>query len=322
MDNSQKNIFVGITDVSQAETIISQYRRDYPEDLSGAESLLSDLLEALYEAEQLVGEPNDFHNFSVSISKIINDSKKANYIVQQGLKIHPLNTDLLADAIRYGYNCGEKERCREWYDTLNSIDQLRWSWRAFSFSIDYLLKEWISNTENNYSIEDILKLARDYQNMLPDTEDAWFSEYEIYAGTNQREKSITVLENAMTKFKFCPRCWLRYADIMIDDGEYEKAEPIIRKMRKNPKTREAINTSYMYFLDAQCKIARLYASDEYDRGDIDKDAVWMIYKTLRMALLSSGLRENIKTQIDDYIMELSDQSGEEFPDEWRYRVNE
>lgn len=49
--------------------------------------------------------------------------------------------------------------------------------------------------------------------MKPYEEDAWLCEYEIYDGTNQREKGIKVLEEAISKFSLCPRCWLRYADI-------------------------------------------------------------------------------------------------------------
>lgn len=320
MKNEQNNVFIGISDVGQAESILNQYRRDFPKDISGAETLLDDLLEALYKAEQLVGDSGDFHNFAVSISKLINDNLKTLYIIEKGLNIHPFDTDLLADAIKYGYSCGQKQKCEEWYNILKSIDQLRWSWRAFSFSIEYLLEEWTSANQNNYSIDDILSLAKDYQRMKPNDEDAWFSEYEIFAQTNQIEKGIAILESAIDNFRFCPRCWLRYADIMIDNGEYAKAEPIIEKMRKNPKTREKINSSYMHFLDAQCKIAKLYDSDEYDQGDIDKEAVLTIYKAFRKALSSTGLRENVKAQIDEYIVELEDESGIIFPEEWKHRI--
>lgn len=321
MENEHNNIFIGIADVGQAETILNQYRRDYPHDASGTESLLNDLLDALDAADQLIGDANDFHNFAVSISKVINDNQKATDIVQAGLKIHPMNADLLADAIKYGYSCGEKEKCKEWYHTLNTIDKSRWTWRAFSFCIDYLLAEWTSSNQNDYTIEDILKVAKDYQNMIPDEEDAWLCEFEIYDGTNQREKGIKILEEAIAKFRFCPRCWLRYADIMMDRGEYEIAEPIIRKMLKNPKTSEKINASYMHFLDSQCKLEKLYASDAYEDGEVDEKAVWIVYRAFRKALSASGLRENIKAQINEYIVELSDETGIEFPDEWRNRVS-
>lgn len=321
MENNQKNIFMGMSDVGQAEEIINQFRRDHPGDTAGAESLLNDLMEALDAAEQLIGDFDSFHNFAVTISKMTSDNKRATDIVRAGLKIHPMNTDLLADAIKYGYSCGEKENCKQWFSTLNEIDKSRWSWRAFSFSVDYLLAEWISSVQNDYTVADIHGLAKDYQHMKPYEEDAWLCEFDIYDGTNQREQGIAVLEEAISRFRFCPRCWLRYADIMMERGEYEAAEPIIRKMCRNPKTSENINASYMFFLDAQCKLTRLYNSDAYENGEIDELVVWNIYKAFRKSLASPGLRLNTKTRIDEYIMQLSDESGIEFPDEWRGSID-
>ncbi len=186
-----------------------------------------------------------------------------------------------------------------------------------SFSIDYLLAEWTSSEKEDYTIESILDLAKEYQEKIPDEEDAWLCEFEIYDGTNQREKGVAVLEEVTAKFRFCPRCWLRYADILMDRGEYEKAEPIIRKMCKNPKTTEKINASYMYFLDGQCKLQKLYNSDAYDNDEVDEKDVWAVYKAFKRALSARGLRENIKSQIEEYILALSSETGIEFPDEWR-----
>lgn len=321
----QENIFKGIKDVGQAESILNQYRRDNQDSSGGAEDLLNELLDALFEnEEELIGDANDFHNFAVSISKLTQDNQNATKIIKAGLRIHPMNTDLLADAIKYGYNCGEKEDCKKWYETLQSIDKSRWTWRAFSFSKDYLMDEWTSTQQNDYSIEDILNLVRAYQEQKPDEEDAWQCEFEVYEATNRKEDGIRVLEDAISRFRFCPKCWLRYADIMMDRGEYEKAEPIIRKMCKNPKSGDSINASYMYFLDGQCKLTKLYDSDDYEDYEEDDDArarvqkaVWNIYKSFRKALSASGLRENVKRQIDEYVTQLTDETEIEFPDEWR-----
>lgn len=315
MENEKKNPFMGMVDVGQAEIILNQYRRDHPQDTSGAEHLLDDLLEALRAEEQLVGDADDFHNFSVSISRVLNDNQKTLEIVEAGLKIYPQNTDLLADAIKYGYSCGEREKCKEWYQTLKNIDKSRWTWRAFSFLIDYLLAEWTSSDQADYTIEDILALAKEYQENIPDEEDAWLCEFEIYDGTNQREKGIQVLEKAIENFRFCPRCWLRYADIMMDRGDYEKAEPIIRKMCKNPKTIERVNTAYMYFLDAQCKMHKLYNSEAYENDEVEKKDVLPVYKAFKRALSARGLRENVKSQIEEYLVDLSNQTGIDFSDE-------
>ena len=315
MENESKNPFVGMVDVGQAEIILNQYRKDNPTNMSGAEELIDNLLEALNKAAQLIGEADDFHNFAVSISRVTSDSQKTLEIVQAGLNIYPQNTDLLADAIKYGYSCGEREKCKQWYQTLTKVDKSRWTWRAFSFSIDYLLAEWTSSNQSDYSIEDILNLAKEYQTRIPDEEDAWLCEFEIYDGTNQREKGILVLKRAIEKFRFCPRCWLRYADILMDRGEFEEAEPIIRKMCKNPKTIEKINASYMYFLDGQCKLQKLYNSEAYDNDEVGEKDVRPVYKAFKRALSARGPRENVKSQINEYIAALSSETGIDFEDE-------
>lgn len=326
--NTRENVFRGMRDVGQAESILNQYRRDHPSDLSGVEGLLNDLLDALFEDNhELFGDADDFHNFAVSVSRLFQDNQKAVTIVKIGLNVHPMNTDLLADAIKYGYNCGERESCKQWYQTLQSIDKSRWSWRAFSFSKDYLMDEWTSNTENNYSIDDVLKLVKEYQQYLPDEEDAWQCEFEVYRTTNRMGDGIRILEKAIERFRFCPKCWLRYADIMMERGEYEKAEPIIRKMCRNPKSGMSINSAYMYFLDGQCKLTKLYDSDEYELfedREADNDtalkvekAVWGIYNAFHKSLISSDLRENIRSQIDEYIAQLGADTHIMFPSEWR-----
>lgn len=313
MSNERNNPFADITDVGQAEDLINQFRRDYPDDIEGARSVLKDLLEELIAPDiQICGDANDFHNFAITISRLANDNKSAYAIVRKGLKIHETNTDLLADALKYGYNCGEKEECKNWYQVLHSIEKTRWSWRAFSFTIEYLMDLYSSTEKNDFSIDDILKLVKEYQERLPDEEDAWVSEQYIYENTNQRQKGIMVLENAIEKFRFCPKCWLRYADIMIEKGDYEKAEPIIRKMRRNPKTCESINTSYMFFLDGLCKMTKLLNTDEYEAGEVDEHEVLIIYRAFQLALKSSGLRENTKRRIDEYIARLVLETGIEF----------
>ncbi len=312
------NPFLGMKDVGQAEEILNQYRRDHQNDLSGAEKAIRMLLDALFSSDEpLTGDANDFHNFSVSIAKIMNDNGLATKIVIEGLKIHRINTDLLADAIKYGYNCGMKKECAQWYEILCSIDKAKWTWRAFSFSIDYLLDEFQSSGSNAYTIQDIFNLAEEYKKALPDEEDAWLSEQKIYRQTNQEEKGVQVLEDAIAKFNFCPKCWLRYADIMMDQGHYEKAEPIIQKMRRNPKTTESINTSYLYFIDGQCKMWRLINTDEYEEGEVEDRAVMKVYIAFRLSLHSPGLRESTKQQIEEYIDRLTMETGINFPDGWR-----
>ncbi len=190
--------------------------------------MLSDLLDALLASNaELCGGADDFHNLAVTISKIANDNKNAYAIIKEGLKIHEVDTDLLADALLYGYNAGAKEECEHWYCVLVSVDKSRWTWRAFSFTISYLLNLYASEEKSGFAISDILNLAAEYQRYRPDEEDAWISLYRVYNETNQQQKGIEVLEEAIKRFCFCPKCWLRYADTMVDYGDYEKAAPVI-----------------------------------------------------------------------------------------------
>ena len=306
MEQNRVNPYMGIADVAQAEQILTRFRNENRDDYEAIQDLLNELLNALFASKsQLCGDADDFHNFSVSISKISNDNRSAYSIVKEGLKIHNVNTDLLADALLYGSSCGEKEECQTWYTTLQSIDKSRWTWRAFTFSIDYLLDIQGSTPENNFSTDDILTLAKAYQTTKPDKEDAWLATYNIYRRTNQQDKALAVLEEAINKFDYCPKCCLRYADAMIEYGKYKEALPVINKMLRHPMTTEAVNTSYMFFLDGQCKLALLWGSPDFEKGIIDEDKVNSIYKSFRLARDSEGISESVERRIDAYINRLS-----------------
>lgn len=305
--------FDGLKDVGQAENLLSRYQRDYS-DHEGAETMLNDMLDALLApGVQLTGSADEFHNFSVSISKLSGDNRDALAIVEAGLELHADNTDLLADAILYGRNCGERGKCATWYQKLLGIEKSAWTWRAFSFAIDYLIEEYASK---KVDVEEILELAKEYQRQKPDEEDAWLSEYEAYEKTNSREKGLAVLLAADQRFSFCPKCWLRYADIMMEKGNYVEAEAFIKKLRLNPKSGESVNISYVFFLDGLNKMTRMMASEAYEDGEYDKKEIMKIYKTFRLALCSPELRDNIKQQIDGHISRLEAETEILYPEYW------
>lgn len=310
MEQEQRNPFLGINDVGQAEKLFDEYRIKYPKDTDGQLRVLSELLDALFATEdQITGEADDFHNFAVTVSRVANDNKDAYAVVREGLKIHDINTDLLADALMYGANAGEKADCEKWYEVLQRVDKSKWTWRAFSFTITYLLNLYASSESGGTTIDDILSLAKEYQKNLPDDESAWISLYRIYDRTNQRAKGVEVLEDAIKKFQSCPKCWLRYADAMLDDGFYKKAEPVIKKMLRDPNTTEHVNTSYMYFLDGKCKMAKLMDSDDYWDGEVDEKEVKKIYRSFALARKLEGLRENVNQRIEEYVNRLSFETG-------------
>ena len=315
MLQEHNNPFEGMTDVGQAEVEFNQFRLNNPDDIDAQKAVLSDMLDALLGAEeQLTGDADDFHNFAVTVSKVVNDNKNAYAIVREGLKIHNVNTDLLADALLYGANAGEKEACEEWYNVLMSVDKSKWTWRAFSFTITYLLNLYSSSESSIANLDTILALAKEYQTYLPDDESAWMSMYRVYDKTNQRAKAIEVLKAAIDKFRSCPKCCMRYADEMIDEGKYADAETAIRKMLRDPNATEQINTSYMHYLDGKCKMAKLIDTDAYWNGEVDEKDVKSIYRSFTLSRRSEGLRESVNQRIDEYINRLELETGVKFED--------
>ena len=303
--------FSGLRDVGQAEDILNRFRRENSADVEAIEKLLNDLLDALLSCQDsLTGGADDFHNFTISILKISSDNRSALQIAEEGLKLHGDNTDLLADAIRYGRSCGEQEECANWYNKLLTIDKSAWTWRAFSFSIDFLLDEYASKRATS---EKILALVKEYQKYKPDEEDAWLSESEFYSRTNNRSKGIEVLEAADQMFKFCPKCWLRLADIKMDDGLYDEAEPFIKKLRRNPKSGESVNMSYVFLLDGLCRMTKMMATDEYEEGEYDVKEILRVYKSFNVATSMPGYRDDIRRQIVEQIDRLERETDVEYP---------
>lgn len=296
--------FSEIKDIGQAEELLSLFEKDFPDDTTGLEDMLNQMLDVFFAPNaELTGNADSFHNFSVSIKKIKRDNQDAYSIVKMGLKAHPANTDLLADALQYGYNCGQYDECLDWYQSLSAVDKKWWTWRAFSFSIDYLLKQYNSNNESA-SVEDMIALAKEYQERLPNEDDAWLSEAEVYASTNQVEKAIEVLESAIEKKKAGPKSLLKYADLMIEQGDFEKAQVAVTKMKRDPRTSKSINTSYMYYLDGLCRMSKIMSSPEFEDGEFDEKEILKVYKSFKLSLAMPGLRANVKNDILENIHRL------------------
>lgn len=314
MENSSfehnENPFLDMSDVGDAEQLTNELRVKKQLSENELRKVLDDMLAALFmEGKVLTGDANDFHNFAVTLSKYKNDNKNAYLIVHEGLKIHSADTDLLADAIMYGYNAGFTAECKEWYNKLLTVDKKRWTWRAFSFTLTYLVSVYASPTENVVGVDQILQLARTYQTIHGDREEAWLATARVFEQLNQRNEALAVLKEADNKFVFCPKCWLRYADLMSDAGNYAEADRVIKKILCRPNSTEHVNMSYVHFLNGQCKMAMLLQSEEYQNGEIDEKIVRAIYRSFRLAKSFSERRESIDQRMNEYIERLKIETG-------------
>lgn len=260
--------------------------------------------ELLEENENTVvsGDADDFHNLSVRFSRQ-DDNETALEIVKKGLTIHKANTDLLADAIRYGNSCGDFENCDAYYQRLNKISKRRWTWRAYSFIIDYLIDsldryEEISDEVFDEKKEQILNLVNKYKGQFGDMEDSWYSEFDVYWNLNERDKAKTILEEISKKDMKCPKSWLRYADILMDDGNLDKAESLLKRLKQDD-----FDSSYSYYLDGRYRFGKLLGQPDCLRNKEDEEiqtAIQEAYRSFAMAWrlnANPGLKEKIRSTV-------------------------
>ena len=90
--------------------------------------------------EEFIGTSMDFHNFGVECARRNAEELACDYL-ERGLNKYPTSVDLLADYIKYGMVCDRLDKCGEYYSILMGISKNIWNWRAFRFSIDYLMTE-------------------------------------------------------------------------------------------------------------------------------------------------------------------------------------
>ncbi len=294
-----------------------------------AEELVSSVVGSLQEQEEMLykcadsilkkdhseisGSADGFHNFAISCVKIAHDYLTAYEIVKLGLTLHKTNTDLLADALKYGYNCSETGACARYYDTLQGIKKKYWTWRAFSFSIDYLCERCASDDVDRQKVEEEIKtLAEEYREYKSDYEGSLFCQYEVEDKFGDKEKAFQLLEGAVQSDTPYPKCMLKYADIMVDRGEYRAAARPIFKLLKNPQAAEAVNIGYVHYLKGLCQMGLLEpveSEDLFAKTEYDAEKVAMVYDSFRCALQSSEMYGALKLKLKKCVEELRNRAS-------------
>lgn len=284
--------------IGEAERRVKEYL--YEEN----EEALYELVKETLSQEKIVGSVDDFHNLAVNFSKR-DDYETACNILDKGLQQFPRAVDLLADYLQNGINCNRVKLCEEYFERLMKIPMMRWTWRGFSFGIDYM-KSLADNIETEESLMEwkkkMLDLADSYYKYFPYSEDTFLVKADIYQYFNDREKEIEILEKALEKNKSCPKCSLRLADIFFDKGEYKQALEYIEKCRYVAvQTQEKINQGYMYYLSGLCKAAEVHQSSLYENEEMIKNIYsdFSIAEKLKMSF--SSYKKVMERQI--YILE-------------------
>ena len=175
--------------IGEAEKLAKEYA--YEEN----EEALYELVQEILSQEKVIGSIDDFHNFAVNFSRK-DDYETACNILDKGLDQFPKAVDLLADYLQNGVNCNRFKQCEECFDMLLKIPMMRWTWRGFSFSIDYMQSLADNIEEEDELIEwkqKMLDMADNYYKFYAYSEDTFLAKADIFQYFNDREKEIEIL---------------------------------------------------------------------------------------------------------------------------------
>ena len=284
------------------------------EDDEQARQDLYKLMERFANQTEQSGDANDFHNFSVALA-VKDEYALACDVLEYGLKIHPKNVDLLADYLHYGLNCGRTEEVKNTYKVLNKIPRMRWTWRAFAFSVSYLrniIERSDSQKEIDAKIKDIQGLLIDFRKYHSYSEETYRVEAETYQCINMKEEEVNALKSALENLNVAPKCALRYADVLFERGQYEEATAAIKRcIGDSTGTQSSVNEGYMYYLYALSILADRQKRDI----KLDEETVIQIYSNFNVALSdlsNSNYSGVIKTKTNTLI----NTTGVEIPIEY------
>ena len=199
----------------------------------------------------ITGDPDDFHNIAVDYSRH-QQPERASIICQTGIKTWPGSIDLYADALTYMLDAGNLVVASELAQNMlnNCPDRAKWSWRGFSFLLEFYLKLQPKGYE-----EIIDKLIEDYKAYLPHEERAYLCDAERYEKIGQFDKAITCLEEAISKLN-APQCALTLTDIYFERAKYEDAIRVATLgIAYAAEPQPSIRTAYLLFIRALSKDA-------------------------------------------------------------------
>lgn len=259
-------------------------------------ALLKKIVEIVLSDSNIVGDNADYHNLAATYARL-DDYISAFSIVNKGLIQFPFDVDLLADAVKYGSKCGKVEESKKCLSILLSRPFEYWNWRTFTFVIDFYLLSitWEDPKTIDDTLQEALKIAKQYQKLTPTEERGFVAEAEIYLASSNTKKAIATLENAIYNHDdmLTPQCCIKYADILAERGEFQKViEVCTRGLIDTAQDQPTARTGYFCYLSALAKDALIHRS-----GDFEEKRVIDAYTDYRTAykLLKStpGYIENI-----------------------------
>jgi len=233
------------------------------------------------EQSAFVGTSDDFHNLTVEFATHA-DYDYACKILEKGLSTFPRSVDLLADYLAY---CTEIcvqdddfiEKGNKYYKVLESIDKSEWNWRAFSFTIDFLISKKEKENVINNNDNTIKNLVEEYKTRFPYDERSYIEEYRLLEKSDSDKlRCKAMLEsviNGETKVKRAYRVAFKLANLYFEDKQYDEALKMVeRYVIDSIDERPSSNRGIIYLLSALCKLSKFYSNHPEQNLTIDPNS--------------------------------------------------
>ena len=140
---------------------------------------------------------------------------------------------------------------------------------------------------------EIDRLVKAYYEKKPDEELPYIAEANIYIG-REPVREWEVLQNAITKLDNCPRCYIRYAGLILtrQKGDYARAAENLEY--SGLIINRDLDFGYAQYLRGLCLIRSELKDDYCNRDKIDR-----IYQCFRLAQKSDEYRDKIYSEMQD-----------------------
>jgi len=221
---------------------------------------------------ELFGDKSEFHNVALNLARV-NQYQLACLVLDGGLCSYPNDTDLLADYLSFGVKCGKEERAKECYDKLEEIPKKFYTWRSFSFMLDYLLYCYTANmVDSEVDVKgECNKVLTDYKQFLPQEEKAYMAEYEVEETFGASDEVLLdILKTAVAKIKVAPQCCMKFVDKSLELGNYDDVILYSRRgLSAAAQEQESVDTGYFYYAMALAMDAKWYDDKDDKFGDIE-----------------------------------------------------
>lgn len=278
---------------------------------------LYDLFDLVLQQPLLEGTESDFHNLTVTCARQ-DEYDTSCRILDKGLEQFPYSMDLLSDYLSYGMSCGRSKQCKTIFSRLLE-QRIAWNWRAYHFSISYLMEA--ASIDSTINPVDISALISEFQKKIPTREECYIDEADFlntYSGYITEDRTfLSVLEYATSDdcpIQRTPKCDLRLANYYYDVGkDLGKANQLLERCKRNSvESQLSVNRNYVYLLSALCKMSQYYDvigngnSRKVFPGESEKEqSVLAVYEDYHIAALkrSDSRVQSCKNLIESFARE-------------------